>query len=112
MRFALPVADGKLCMHFGHCEKFVMLDVNEQTNEIISEDHVDAPPHQPGLLPRWLAELGADCIIAGGMGSRAVGLFESLNIKVITGAPADSPRKVVEDFLNNMLETGQNVCDH
>jgi predicted Fe-Mo cluster-binding NifX family protein len=112
MKIALPIADGRLCMHFGHCEKFAILDVNASTNEIISEDHIDAPPHQPGLLPQFLADLGANFIIAGGMGSRAIGLFESFNIKVITGAPADSPRKVVDDFLNNMLEAGQNVCDH
>ena len=112
MKIAIPVADGKLCMHFGHCEKFALIDVDEVKNVIMAKRHVDAPPHQPGFLPGWLRDQGADCIIAGGMGSRAQGLFSDCNIKVITGAPPDAPEKVVEDFLNNRLETGPNVCDH
>jgi hypothetical protein len=33
------------------------------------------PPHEPGVLPSWLHELGADVIIAGGMGQCASSLF-------------------------------------
>ena len=33
------------------------------------------PPHEPGVLPGWLHHLGADVIIAGGMGQRAISLF-------------------------------------
>ncbi len=112
MKIALPVADGRLSMHFGHGEEFVLFEVNEKTNEILSEEAVDSPPHQPGLLPRWLADHGVNCIIAGGMGTRAVSLFESFNIRVVIGAPSEAPRKVVEDFLNNSLMVGDNICDH
>lgn len=112
MKIAIPVAQGRLCMHFGHCEKFAMIDVNDSTKEIVSEKYLDAPPHQPGLLPGWLAEKGAQCIIAGGMGSRAQDLFSDFNIQVVTGAPAEPPRDVVESFLDDSLVLGQNACDH
>ena len=46
-----------------------------------------APQHEPGMLPRWLKGLGANAIIAGGMGSRAQGLFAEEGIQVIVGAP-------------------------
>lgn len=32
MKIAIPVAEGKLCMHFGHCEVFALFDVNEEKN--------------------------------------------------------------------------------
>ena len=112
MKIAIPVAEGKLCMHFGHCEHFAIVDVDEKTNQILSTNYSDPPPHEPGVLPKWLSEQSANCIIAGGMGSRAKGLFEEFNIKVITGAPSETPENVVNDFLNNRLEIGPNACDH
>ncbi len=51
MKIAIPMAQGQLCPHFGHCEQFAMLEVNEQTKEILSIEYVEAPPHQPGFYP-------------------------------------------------------------
>jgi len=112
MKIAIPVAEGKLCMHFGHCQQFALIDVDDNTREIKSESYSTPPPHEPGVLPAWLAEQGANCIIAGGMGMRAQSLFESNGIKVIVGASSDEPKIIVEQFLNDSLQTGQNLCDH
>ncbi len=57
MRIAIPVADGKLAAHFGHCEKFALIDVDEEKKEILANEMTEAPPHQPGLLPVWLDEI-------------------------------------------------------
>jgi predicted Fe-Mo cluster-binding NifX family protein len=56
--------------------------------------------------------MGANVIIAGGMGSRAQGLFNENGIKVVTGAPADTPESLVHRYLTEKLVTGANVCDH
>ena len=112
MRIALPVTDGKLCMHFGHCDTFALIDVDPKTKTITAKDVVDAPEHQPGLLPPWLAERGVHVVIAGGMGQRAQSLFVENKIKVVTGAPADPPEQVVADYLAGTLKTGANTCDH
>ncbi|MFH1024712.1 MAG: iron-sulfur cluster carrier protein MrpORP [Planctomycetota bacterium] len=112
MRFAIPVADGKLTMHFGHCEKFALIDVDAKTKKIVKQEEVDAPEHQPGLLPRWLAERNVNVVIAGGMGSRAQNLFAENKIKVVVGAPAETTDKLVADYLAGTLKTGGNVCDH
>jgi ATP-binding protein involved in chromosome partitioning len=79
---------------------------------IIKQELLTPPPHEPGVLPRWLAELGANVIIAGGMGSRAQTLFNMNGIKVVVGAPVDYPEKIVADYLNAALVTGANTCDH
>jgi predicted Fe-Mo cluster-binding NifX family protein len=112
MRIALPMTDGKLGMHFGHCEQFALVDVDLPAKRIIKMEMVDAPEHQPGLLPPWLAERGAEIIIAGGMGSRAQNLFAEQQIRVVVGAPADTAENLVQAFLDGTLQSGENICDH
>jgi ATP-binding protein involved in chromosome partitioning len=56
--------------------------------------------------------LGADVIIAGGMGQRAIDLFSEKGIKVVTGAPSLEPDELVKRYLNQNLATSGNVCDH
>lgn len=112
MKIVIPVANGQLSMHFGHCEKFAVIEVDEKEKKILGKEFLDAPPHQPGLLPPWLAERGANVIIAGGMGQRAQELFAANGIKVVIGAPAESPEKLAGDFLAGTLVSGANLCDH
>jgi len=112
MRIAIPLAGGKLSAHFGHCEEFALIDTNRESKSITSTLMFAAPPHEPGLLPRWLAEKGAQMIIAGGMGRRAQGLFEQQDIAVVVGAPTDTPEVIVNAYLEGSLRTGKNTCDH
>lgn len=110
IKFAIPVSGGKLCSHFGHCDQFALIETED--GKIKGRSMHTPPPHEPGVLPRWLHELGADIVIAGGMGSRAQGLFNESGIKVITGAPMDSPESLVSQYLSDALVTGENICDH
>jgi Mrp family chromosome partitioning ATPase/predicted Fe-Mo cluster-binding NifX family protein len=112
MRFAIPTNSGRLCLHFGHCEVFTLIDVDPESKTITSQQTIEPPPHQPGLLPPWLAEQGANVIIAGGMGGRAIALFEEQNIKVIVGAEEGDPETLVKAYLEGTLKAGANVCDH
>jgi hypothetical protein len=59
MKIAIPITGGKLSAHFGHCEGFALVDADAESRTITSTQIVAAPPHEPGLLPRWLAEKGA-----------------------------------------------------
>lgn len=110
MKIAIPTAQGKLAMHFGHCETFTLITV--ENNSINSSEDLQAPPHEPGLLPRWLAEKNVDLIIAGGMGQRAQQLFADQGIKVVVGAPSESSEILVNSYLEGKLTTGINLCDH
>lgn len=110
MKFAIPLAEGKLTAHFGHCQEFALVGVED--NQIKTRETLVPPPHEPGVLPRWLHEQGANVIIAGGMGARALDLFVQNGIKVLTGAPSLTPEALVQQYLDNALQTGANVCDH
>jgi predicted Fe-Mo cluster-binding NifX family protein len=112
MKIAIPVANQQLCMHFGHCETFAVLTVDEQTKKITGRENLVPPPHEPGVLPAWLGEQKVNVIIAGGMGQRAQQLFTAQNIAVVVGAPAETPEKLVESYLAGTLQSGANTCDH
>jgi ATP-binding protein involved in chromosome partitioning len=112
MRIAIPLADERLSMHFGHCERFALIDVDPIGKKVLGREDVEAPPHEPGLLPDWLAERGANMIIAAGMGRRAMTLFSEQGIQVIVGAPGDTPDGLVSAFIAGELKVGENLCDH
>lgn len=112
MKIAIPLADGKLGTHFGHCQHFALIDVDTSERKIVNREDVEAPPHQPGLLPPWLAEKGVTVIIAGGMGQRAHGLFAEQGVQVIIGAPAETPETLVTEYLGGTLIVSENICDH
>jgi predicted Fe-Mo cluster-binding NifX family protein len=112
IKIAIPLADGKLCMHFGHCERFALVDVDLDKRAIIGREDVIPPPHEPGVLPRWLTERGAELILAGGMGQRAQALFGEQGIQMTVGLSPDTPENLVAQFLGGTLKPGANVCDH
>jgi predicted Fe-Mo cluster-binding NifX family protein len=112
MRIAIPVSEGQLAQHFGHCERFALLDVDTDKREITASMEVDAPEHQPGLLPAWLKARGVNLVIAGGMGSRALSHFAAASIQVLTGAPTATTRSLVEQYLAGTLVSGASTCNH
>jgi ATP-binding protein involved in chromosome partitioning len=112
MKYAVPVSGGRVCPHFGHCEQFALIDVDEAKKGIVGKKVVPSPGHEPGFLPNWLAQQGVNKVIAGGMGSRAQELFHQNNIEVITGAMENDPERAVLNFINGVLATGSNACDH
>ena len=112
MKIAIPTAAGKLCMHFGHCQQFEILTVDPAAKTIASCEAHTPPPHEPGVLPAWLHELGVTLIIAGGMGQRAQQLFAQNDVQVVVGVPVASSEELAAAWLNGTLVYGTNACDH
>lgn len=112
MKIAIPTAQGKLCMHFGHCEQFAMVDVDPASKEIQGVEMLTPPPHEPGVLPRWIADNNANLVIAGGMGHKAREIFATNGVEVVVGAQGETPEDIVAAYLSGKLVTGPNTCDH
>ncbi|MBW2616622.1 MAG: NifB/NifX family molybdenum-iron cluster-binding protein [Deltaproteobacteria bacterium] len=106
----VPVSGGKLSAHFGHCEQFAFMET--QNHKIAGTDMRTPPAHEPGVLPQWLYDQGADVVIVGGMGEKAQQLLREKGIEVIIGAPMDPPESLANQYLSNTLVSGANVCDH
>lgn len=110
-RIAIPCEGQRVSAHFGHAPQFMFIDVDDQ-GQIVKSETLDAPPHEPGLLPRWIAEQKATAVLAGGMGGRARELFAQHGIEVVVGAPADDPQTAATAYAQGQLRTSDNTCDH
>jgi len=108
--FAIPTENEKLCAHFGHCEKFAIIETNGK--KVLKEKYLTPPEHEEGVYPGLLAQLGVDVVITGGMGPKAQQLFAQKSIEVYMGVERESPVKLVEQYLKGKLEAGVNQCDH
>lgn len=110
-KIAIPVAGGALCQHFGHCEQFVVMDLDD-TGAVITKQELTPPPHEPGVLPVWLHSLGVEHVIAGGMGAGAQAIFQKNGISVTVGAAAGAPETLAAAYIRGTLADGENRCDH
>ena len=109
-RIAIPMENGVLCAHFVHCQQFAIVEV---VNSVITDvKEVTLPEHVPGLYPRWVAEFGVTDVIGGGMGQKAIDLFNQQNINAFVGAPIKTARELVSDFIENKLTLTANYCNH
>lgn len=110
MKVAIPVTQGELSSHFGHCEVFAVYHIED--GKIVKEEMVDPPVHEPGSHPRFLHEIGVSVVISGGMGMKAQELMHQNGIEVIIGVCPLPLREIVEMYMQNKLEGGDNRCDH
>ena len=110
MKIVIPTAEGKLCGHFGHCETFTFVEVDDEKKEILS---IKTKEPEDGISCQsavWIAEQGANIILAGGMGAKPLMMFAQSGVQVVSGCPEMEIKEVVELFLNKTLETGENSC--
>ena len=112
IKIAIPIAEGRLCAHFGHCGQFAVIVADKDGKTILSREELTPPPHEPGVLPAWLAKMGVQIVFAGGMGRRAQELFGLSGIDALVGLPSETPERLVEDYFAGVLAPGENICDH
>lgn len=108
MKIVVACMNGKVSEHFGHCECFMLGNVED--NKLQSLEKIDYPGHKPGFLPNFLADLHADVVITGGMGQGAIDIFTQRGIKIVTGAQGPI-EYVINEYLNNNLVSTKTVCN-
>ncbi len=108
MRVAVSADDARgldsvVSPHFGRCPYYILVDVEGQ--EVKDVRAVASPfhgQHQPGQVPTFIRDQGADVMLTGGMGGRAVAFFEQFGIEPVTGA-AGTVRHALEQYLGGRL---------
>jgi predicted Fe-Mo cluster-binding NifX family protein len=95
--------------HFGRCPFFVLVDLEDST---VAEVHELENPyyaqHQPGQVPSFIHEQGANVMLTGGMGGRAIMFFQQFGIEGVTGAHG-TVRQALERYLGGHL-SGAEPC--
>jgi predicted Fe-Mo cluster-binding NifX family protein len=109
MKVAIATDNSNVSAHFGRCNQYTIFEI--EGKEIKDKLQVDCPAHQPGMLPGWLSERGVNRVIAGGMGPRAVGLFNDLDIQPIIGVTG-KVETAINDFISGKLVSGESSCTH
>ena len=109
MKITVATENGMVASHFGRCPQYTLTNI--ENGAISDETLIANPGHQPGFLPKYLAERGVGTIIAGGMGVRAQRLFEDAGMEYIVGVtgPVD---EVIQAYVDGSLEPGEDLCIH
>ncbi len=74
-----------LSMHFGRCPYFIVV---EDGSFVKAVENPFLKGHEPGDVPKFIAELEPDVVVSGGMGPKAMEDFNKRGIKVFVTEPA------------------------
>lgn len=89
--------------HFGRCPYFILVDI--EGREVQNVQAVQNPfygNHQPGQVPAFIHEQGANIMLTGGMGRRAIAFFQQYGIEAATGA-SGSVALALKSYLDGKL---------
>lgn len=88
---------------------------SEYDNEIGEVKALENPFYeshgQPGEVPAFIKSTGAQVVIAGGMGPKAIGFFEQYGIQVATGV-SGTVRGVIQLYLDGQIQGASPCKDH
>lgn len=109
-KLAIPVENGLLSEHFGRANKFAFYEIEK--GKIINHFISSPPPHEEGVIPRWLIENNVTDLLAGGIGPKAVQILYQTGMNVYIGVEKNTADNLALDFINNSLKSGKNYCHH
>ena len=95
--------DSTVAQHFGRCPYFALVEIEE--NEIKGINILENPffsGHEVGQVPGFINEQGADVMLSGGMGGRAIQFFTQFGIDIATGASGTVKQAVTEFLAGNL----------
>jgi len=107
MRVAISTDGDFVSEHFGRCPSFTLIDI--ENGKIIKKTQVANPGHEPGAIPQFLHHKGVNCIVAGGMGMRAVSFFQEYGIRTVVGI-SGKISDVLEQLEKGTLKGGESLC--
>jgi len=109
-KVAVPTLNGMLSAHFGGSEYFTIYDVVD--NKIVDTAILPVPEHTTGSYPNFLASQKITEIIVGGIGGKAITIFNNFGINVFLGANLKETKQLVEELLEGKLQLTGNSCNH
>ena len=102
--------ESRLSHHFGRCPFYVFVEIeNNGIKRVEVKENPFFNRHVPGAVPQFIAKEGANIMIAGGMGPRAIDWFRRLDVQPITGA-SGIIKDVLQDYLAGNLSSVE-PCD-
>jgi predicted DNA-binding protein (UPF0251 family)/predicted Fe-Mo cluster-binding NifX family protein len=109
-KIAIPTCEGKLWQHFGKAPQVTFVTVED--GKIKESVVLQAPEHEHGAMPKFIAAQGATDVLCGGLGQGAVNMLNQLGIQVHGGAPAIAVEEVLSQYLGGTIVYGDSSCHH
>ncbi len=110
MKIAATFENGTIFGHFGHTRQFKVYDV--EAGKVVGERVVDTNGSGHGALAGFLADLGVDTLICGGIGAGAQNALAEAGIRLyggVTGSADEAVKALLEGKLTYDAEVH---CDH
>ena len=110
MKIAVTYEDGEIFQHFGHTEAFKVYET--EGDKIMSSKVVPTEGSGHGALAQFLADLGVETLICGGIGGGARNALGKAGITLYGGASGDADAAVAA-LISGRLDYDPNVmCSH
>lgn len=110
MKIAVTYENGEVYQHFGHTSQFKIYEAEDGT--IVSSRVVDTNGSGHGALAGFLAELGVEVLICGGIGMGAKNALAEAGIRLYPGASGSADAQA-EAFLTGTLSYDPDTrCSH
>ena len=110
LRIAVPTQNGLFSPHFGAADCFSIFEVDGRARRVVAKTSATPPPHEKGTFPRFLRDQGAHVVLAGGMGPRAVQIFQHFGIEAVLGIEDGEPEELVRAYLDGTLAVSGEEC--
>ncbi len=107
MKIAISTDGNIVAAHFGRCPEYTIIEIED--DKLKSKEVIANPGHRANFLPEFLHNLGVECIISGGIGRRARGLFDEFGIKTIVGITG-MVDDAIDEILKGTLKGGESLC--
>lgn len=110
MKIAVTYEEGQVFQHFGHTEQFKIYDTEDGNILASRVEATNGSGH--GALAGFLAGLGVEVLICGGIGMGARNALAEAGIRLYPGASGDADAQV-KAFLEGVLSYDPDtVCSH
>lgn len=106
-KIAIPISDNKLSPHFANSLLFQVFLVEDR--EIVKEYIIPSPSLQSESLTVCIANEGITDVITRGITHGEIDFFNQHKINVFVGVKMKSPRNLVQDYIDGILETHDNL---
>lgn len=104
-RVAVPVSGGR--KYFGQCDHYEIFEIDE--GNVISEKAEIPPKKYAEKLPEWASEKGITDIIVYRIDKRIITLFAPLRINLFVGIPLNTPRNLIDDYIDGKLKSDERI---
>ena len=110
MIIAIPTKENRIDNHFGHCDAFTLIEVDE-SKSILNKNEIESTPVcgcKSGLAGE-LEQKGVELLLAGGIGNGAIKKLNSHHIQVIAGF-SGSIDEVIEIWKSGKYSSNFKIC--